>query len=1485
MKHLLRLAPGGRHPFWLAALALPGLLLAGHAARAQTISSLAPTSGPIGASVTITGTGFNATAAQNVVFFGATQAAVTAASPTSLTVTVPLGATYQCPTVTNLATARTAAAAQPFIVTLAGAVAFEPKTDAPGITNPTTMAVGDLDGDGRPDLVVVSNGLVSVLRNTGTAGAPAFAAKVDLLVNTNTIAYGVAIGDVDGDGRPDLAVACSAANTAGVVSVLRNQATAGSLDAGSFAAKVDFTAGIGTRVVAIGDLDGDGRPDLATANYGLSSSGRNSTVSVLRNTMTAAGVLSSASFAPSVDFATQQGSMALALGDLDGDGLLDLAVQSAYSLSYLSVFRNTATAGSFTTSSLATRVDVSSAVSATPTLVIGDLDGDGKPELATGSTSVNSVSVFRNQATAGDLTTTSFATKVDFIAGYAIRSLAIGDVDGDGKPDLATIGLASGGGSTTRIASVLRNQATAGTITSTSFAPRVNFATIVVARALVIGDFDGDGKPDLATTNTGASGGVGTVSVLRQTVPLRVASLSPTSGPIGTSVTITGTGFSATAAQNVVFFGATRAAVTAASPTSLTVTVPPGATYQYPTVTSLPQACTVAAAQPFAVTLDGAVNFAAEAPLSTGQTLVAVGDLDGDGLPDLATASLSNSSIVVFRNVGRAGAPAFGNPVSCGVNGAPWSLAIGDVDGDGKPDLAVATGTSGTGTVVVLRNVATVGSFTTSSFSSQVSLITGAAPRAVAIGDLDGDGRPELAVANSGSASVSVFRNMTVPGSLATSGFATKVDFATGTTPQAVAIGDLDGDGRPDLAVANSGSASVSVFSNVASVLTAGSPAARVDFATGAAPQAVAIGDLDGDGRPDLAVANAADNSVSVLRNVSTTGAPAFAEKVDVATAANPVALAVGDLDGDGRPDLATANGSGKSATVLRNVGTAGSLTSASFGPAVTYATTVSLASVAIGDLDGDGKPDLATAGAGKLAVLRQIGQPTITDFSPTSGPVGTTVTVTGTNLSGAGTPTVAVNGTVGTLVSSSPTSLVFTVAAGSTSGPVGVTLGAYTATSAGPFTVVVSVALTAVSPAAELPGQVVTLTGTGFTSASTVSFGGTAASVGYVSGTTLTVTVPVGLAAGSQPLSVSEGGTTTAAQPFTALAVYDGGLVGDCTAAVPATASTGDGQWHYLLSAAGQVLAAYNYTGASLGDLTLDMLRADPAQPVRQDAGQRAYLDRNWHLTASAGRFDGRTVGLRLYGLSAEQARLQAADATATLPNLKATQYSGPNEDCQLANNEASGERRLLAAPASSPAGSSYFVAELSVADHFSEFYLAGNGRSTPLPVQLVAFAARPAGPAAAQLTWATASEASSAHFEVQRRAEGTAWATLGRVAAAGSSAARRTYDYLDAAAPAGRSYYRLRQVDQDGTAAYSPVQAVVLGGAGLALHPNPASQGAAILTGTAPGAAVQVLDALGRAVASAQADSAGTARLVGLAPGLYVVRAGQQALRLAVE
>ena len=174
-------------------------------------------------------------------------------------------------------------------------------------------------------------------------------------------------------------------------------------------------------------------------------------------------------------------------------------------------------------------------------------------------------------------------------------------------------------------------------------------------------------------------------------------------------------------------------------------------------------------------------------------------------------------------------------------------------------------------------------------------------------------------------------------------------------------------------------------------------------------------------------------------------------------------------------------------------------------------------------------------------------------------------------------------------------------------------------------------------------------------------------------------------------------------------------------------------------------------------------------------------------------------------------------------------------------------------------------------------------------MPVRPSAFAAAAAGPAA-RLAWATASELHSAYFAVERSPDGRQWQELARVPAAGRSSAPRAYAHHDATRPAGLSYYRLRLVDADGTFSYSSVRVVRLGGAAaptLAVYPNPA-RGVVQVARLPAGALVQVFDALGRAVTTATTDASGAARLVlpvGLAAGVYVVRGGGQAVRLAVE
>ncbi|MBK8601102.1 MAG: VCBS repeat-containing protein [Flavobacterium sp.] len=447
-------------------------------------------------------------------------------------------------------------------------------------------------------------------------------------------------------------------------------------------------------------------------------------------------------------------------------------------------------------------------------------------------------------------------------------------------------------------------------------------------------------------------------------MPPSIMTFSPASGPIGSSVTITGSGFNPIAAQNIVFFGATQATVTAASETSLTVTVPLGATYQFLSVTNLAQNLTTYSAVPFNVTLAGSTSFLPKLDFTSGTNphSVSSGDLDGDGKPDVVVINITTRILSVFRNTSTSGAVSFAPKVDINIVSDARSVSMGDLDGDGKLDLALANWSSNT--VSVLRNTSSLGTVT---FAPKIDFATGVNPPSVAIGDLNSDGKPELVVANYGSNSVSVFRNTSTLGVLS---FASKTDFTTGVNPYSVSLGDIDGDGKPDLASANQGSNDASVLLNTS---TSGllNFATKVDFATGTTATSVSIGDINGDGKADLAVANYNSNNVSIYSNTSTIGTVSFATKVDLVTGTNPLAVIIGDVDGNGRPDLVVANFGGSTASIFRNTSTSSAV---SFAAKVDITTGSAPISVRLCDIDGDGRPDLAVANysSNNVSVIRQ---------------------------------------------------------------------------------------------------------------------------------------------------------------------------------------------------------------------------------------------------------------------------------------------------------------------------------------------------------------------------------------------------------------------------------------------------------------------------------------------------------------------------------
>jgi hypothetical protein len=332
---------------------------------------------------------------------------------------------------------------------------------------------------------------------------------------------------------------------------------------------------------------------------------------------------------------------------------------------------------------------------------------------------------------------------------------------------------------------------------------------------------------------------------------------------------------------------------------------------------------------------------------------VAVADLDGDGRPDILSAmAAAPPPAFLSARIQAPGAPGtFANPVRSPTGGDPVAIAVGDLDGDGLPDVAVADAAAvadGSHAVGVQFQVAG----TPGAFSAPVALPLGAlTPRNLAVADLDGDGRLDIAVAAAGSSDVQVLFQQ-APGT-----FAPRAGFPVGGEPTAVAGARLTGAGGADLVVVTAnGKLSVLLHGSAPRTFL---PA--VSYAAGTSPAAVQVADMNGDGLQDVVVADLDGTLLLFLQTPAGDGTllpPSVHDTLDYGSCS----IAIGDIDGDGRPDVVVANAGppgypGSVSLFIQDHVVAGQL-----GLPVRYPGYWGPLSVALGDLNGDGLLDMVVA-------------------------------------------------------------------------------------------------------------------------------------------------------------------------------------------------------------------------------------------------------------------------------------------------------------------------------------------------------------------------------------------------------------------------------------------------------------------------------------------------------------------------------------------
>ncbi|MBI1748137.1 MAG: VCBS repeat-containing protein [Acidobacteria bacterium] len=668
-------------------------------------------------------------------------------------------------------------------------------------------------------------------------------------------------------------------------------------DALPFKVTREFPAGSNPHTVATGDFNGDRILDLAVVNINSNN------VSIFLGDRTGW-------FGPPTNYTVGNSPVGVAVGDFNRDGKLDLAVANSASTSNnLSILLGN---GDGTFVERPSRPVVGTG----PYMIaVGDFDRDNVPDLAVANSGSNTVSILLGIGT-GD-----FKSIRNFNVGSVPTSIVVADFNGDGKLDLATSNIGSNN------VSILLGDGSGG------FSPPTQRRDVPVqgqAYGLVAGDFDKDGKIDLAVANAGPN----TLSILygngngefRDADRMDVGTGG--SGPRGIS------------AADFNKDGNLDLIVSHSESNTVSILLGNGAGLRG--FTSPPRV------------------------FSTGRTplYLAVGDFYQDGNLDVAVPNYNSNSVSVLLGDGR------GNFVNSArnfpVGNNPISVVAGDFNRDGNLDLAVAN--NGSNNVSILLGVGD------GTFQFFRNFPVGNAPRYIVAGDFNRDGNLDLAVTNYYSNNVSILLGN------GDGSFQPPRNFPVNQAHYLV-TGDFNRDGKLDLAVTTY--FGYEPYARIVSILLGngdGTFRPGGNFPVGINPNDVVANDFNRDGNLDLVIANAGSNNVSILLG---NGDGTFRPAANIPVGNNPVAVVARDFNRDGNLDLAVANSESNNVSILLGDG------GGNFSAARNFPVGNNPWQVVAGDFNRDGNLDLAVANSGSNNVSILLGNDDGTFQSSGNFPVG----------------------------------------------------------------------------------------------------------------------------------------------------------------------------------------------------------------------------------------------------------------------------------------------------------------------------------------------------------------------------------------------------------------------------------------------------------------------------------------------------------------